>query len=343
MGVYSQYVDAGSDGSINLNSNEVYMNLDDDLKMKLKESLNSVEFNRYPSNDMSEIKKLYADYADVKPENIIVCNGSDESLDIIIGNIINNDKKVLTLSPDFVMYDFFTNMFKGKLVKYDVGSKMSFNMDEFIALGKSEDVELIVFSNPNNPTGMAVNLADILELLNEFRDKTVIIDEAYYEFNGETVLPYINEFKNLIVTRTLSKAWGLAALRMGFLISNEDNINKFMESKVPYTVSSFSKMAAETVLKDKQRPVRNAEVIVGERKSLYENLKKIENTSHGSVVFFESKSNYIYGRTENKERMIQSLAENNIFIRNFDGSAFRITVGSFEQNKKLLAVLNNVF
>ena len=102
-------------------------------------------------------------------------------------------------------------------------------------------------------------------------------------------------------------------------------------------------MAAEIVLQDKQRPIRNAEIIVSERKSLYENLKKIENASHGSVVFYESKSNYIYGRTENKERMLQSLAENNIYIRNFDGSAFRITVGSSEQNEKLLAVLNNVF
>lgn len=343
MGVYSQYVDADSTESIRLNSNEVYMDLDDDLKQKLKESLSNLEFNRYPSNDMSEIKKLYADYADVKPENIIVCNGSDESLDIIIGSIINDDKKVLTLSPDFVMYDFFTNMFKGKLVKYDTGSKVSFNMDEFIALGKSEDVDLIVFSNPNNPTGMAVNLADILELLNEFRDKTVIIDEAYYEFNGETVLPYINEFKNLIVTRTLSKAWGLAALRMGFLISNEENINKFMENKVPYTVSSFSKVAAETVLKDKEIPRRNTEIIVKERNLLYDKLKKIQDVSHGSVTFYESKSNYIYGRTEYKERMLQSLSENHIYLRNYEGNAFRITVGSSEQNKKLLAVLKNVF
>lgn len=343
MSVYNEYINSSAKNIIKLNSNEVFMEIDEKIKMKIKTALNTMEFNRYPYNDMSEIKKLYAKYAKTKPENIIVGNGSDEVLEIIIGEIVTGDKKVLTLGPDFIMYDFFTNRFKGNLIKYDIGRDLKFNVDEFIELGKKEEVDLILFSNPNNPTGIAVSKKEIIKILKEFSYRTVIIDEAYYEFNGESVVSCINEYKNLIVTRTLSKAWGLAALRMGFLIANEDRIKLLRDHKVPYTISSFSKLAAEIVLKYPDKPVENAKIIREQRDYLYEELKNIQKEAALHIEFFESKSNYIYGRTKHKEILLKGLEHSNICIRNFEGNAFRITVGSPRQNKKLIESLKKIF
>lgn len=343
MSIYNEYINSSSKNSIKLNSNEVFMEVDEKIKMKIKTALNTMEFNRYPSDDMSTIKKLYAEYAKIKPENIIVGNGSDEILELIIGNIITDDKKVLTLAPDFVMYDFFTNRFKGDLIKYNIDIDLKFNVDEFIELGKKENVDLILFSNPNNPTGIAISKQEIIKILKAFNDKTVIIDEAYYEFNGESVVSCINEYKNLMVTRTLSKAWGLAALRMGFLIADESRVQSLMKDKVPYTISSFSKLAAEIILKYPDKPIENAKIIIEQRDYLYEELKNIQKEAALHIEFFESKSNYIYGKTKHKGILLKGLEDSGICIRNFEGNGFRITVGSPRQNKKLVETLKKVF
>ncbi|MDO5516437.1 MAG: aminotransferase class I/II-fold pyridoxal phosphate-dependent enzyme [Clostridium sp.] len=343
MTVYNEYIDSSAKYSIKLNSNEIFMELDENIKMKIKTALKKIEFNRYPSNDMSEIKRLYAEYARTKPENIIAGNGSDEVLELIIGSIIDDNKKVLTLGPDFVMYDFFTSKFRGELVKYDIDTGMKFDVDEFIDLGKKENVDLIVFSNPNNPTGIALSKKEIIRILKEFKDKTVIIDEAYYEFNGESVVSCINQYKNLIVTRTLSKAWGLAALRIGFLITDEERVKEILDYKVPYTISSFSSKAAEIALNYPDIPVKNAEIIVEQRELLYKELKSIEKEAALNIEFFESKSNYIYGKTTHKETLLKGLENRGIHIRNFEGNGFRITVGSPMQNKKLTETLKKIF
>ena len=180
------------------------------------------------------------------------------------------------------------------------------------------------------------------KIVEEFKDKTVIIDEAYYEFNGETVLPYIDKYENLIVTRTLSKAWGLAAIRMGFLISNKEKIKNLMDNKVPYTVSSFSKIAAETVLKNPKRVYEIAETTIKQRDLLYKELKSIEERADFYIKFYKSKSNYIYGKTNCKEKLFKVLEEANIFIRNYEGDSFRITVGSQKQNEKLIKMLQKL-
>ena len=237
MGVYNRYIDSAEEFKIKLDANEIFMNVDDNVIMKIKSSLTGIDLYRYPSNEMGDIKKLYGKYAKVNSENIIVGNGSDEVLELIIGKVIGTQGKVLSFGPDFVMYDFFVERFKGELIKYDIGTEMKFDVDRFIELGKSNNVDMIIFSNPNNPTGINISPKDIVKILEEFENSTVVIDEAYYEFNGESMIPYINNYSNLFITRTLSKAWGLAALRVGFLISSKENIEELLNYKVPYTIS----------------------------------------------------------------------------------------------------------
>ena len=343
MGACSQYIDSNEEFKIKLNTNEIFMNMDDNVIMKMKSSLSGIELYRYPENEMKAIRELYGKYAEVDPENVIVGNGSDEVLELIIGKVVKPESKILTLGPDFVMYDFFGKRFRGELIKYNIGSSMSFNVDEFIKLGKENDVEIIIFSNPNNPTGINITAEDIIKILKSFENTTVVVDEAYYEFNGESMIPYINDYSNLFVTRTLSKAWGLAALRVGFIISSKENISDSLNYKVPYTISSYSQKVAEIALKYPKIIKENTEIIIKEREALYEKLKEIEKNAAMKIEFFKSKGNFIFGKTYHKDALIKGLESHNIYIRNFNDDRFRITVGSPRENRKVIEAIKEIF
>jgi histidinol-phosphate aminotransferase len=343
MGIYNEYINSYDEYTINLDSNEIYLEMDEKILMNMKSCLTSIQMHRYPTNDMKSIKELYAAYAGTESKNIIVGNGSDEVIELVISKVIKPGKKALSLGPDFVMYNFYVSRFGGELITYDIGSSMSFNVNEFIELGKKENVDLIVFSNPNNPTGIGIDLENIIEILEAFKDKTVLVDEAYYEFFGKTMIPYINKYKNLVVTRTLSKAWGLASLRVGFLISNEENVNELINYKIPYTISSFSQNLASIVLRYPQNVLKNANLIMEQREELYKNLKEIEKNAAMKIQFYPSKGNYIFGRTSHKEALIKGLESNGIVIRNFTDDTFRITVGSPMQNRKVVDGIKKIF
>lgn len=343
MGIYNEYMHSYDEYSINLDSNESYLEMDEKILMKIKSCLTSIGLHKYPSNEMKSIRELYANYAGTEGKNIIVGNGSDEMIELAVSKVITQGKKALSLGPDFVMYNFYVSRFGGELKTYDIGTSMKFNLEEFIELGKQENVDLIIFSNPNNPTGIGIELDSIITILEDFKDATVLVDEAYYEFYGKSMVPYINKYKNLIVTRTLSKAWGLASLRVGFLISHEDNICELLNYKEPYTVSSFSQSLASIVLKYPENVTNNAKQIIKQREELYESLKEIEKNAAMNIQFYPSQGNYIYGRTEHKEALIKGLENDGIIIRNFNDDTFRITVGSPMQNRRLIDVLKKIF
>ena len=343
MGIYNEYINVYDEYTINLDSNEIYLEMDENILMNMKTCLTSTPLHRYPTNEMKTIKELYANYAGTESKNIIVGNGSDEVIELAVSKIIKQGKKALSLGPDFVMYDFFVSKFGGELKTYDIGKSMNFNVEEFIELGKQENVDLIIFSNPNNPTGIGMDLENIISILEAFKDTTVLVDEAYYEFYGKSMIPYINKYKNLIVTRTLSKAWGLASLRVGFLISHEDNICELLNYKVPYTISSFSQNLVSIVLRYPEKVLNNAKQIIEQREKLYENLIDIQKNAAMNIEFYPSNGNYIYGKTAHKEALIKGLENIGIIIRNFNDDTFRITVGSPMQNRKVVDGIKKIF
>lgn len=328
---------------IRLNGNESYFDLDLDIMLKIKATICKLGINRYPENDSTELKELYSAYAGVKKENLVVGNGSDEMLGLIIGLNISKGKKLLTLAPDFEMYDYYVSMYSGETIKYNTAKDGSFRAQDFIDFGKEENVDIIMFSNPNNPTGYALSCKEIEMILNNFKNIPVVIDEAYFEFYGETMIPYIDKYKNLIVTRTLSKAWGLAAARVGFLITNESEVEKFKEVKVPYNVNSLSQALAGVVLQDIDRAKRNIASIIEEREILFKNLQDIQNEAALAVEFYNSKGNYIFGRSPYKEALVNGLKAKGILIRGFADETFRITIGSPFENKKLMESLKEIF
>ena len=328
---------------IKLNGNEISIALDEQEVLKIIKLINNVELNRYPDTEGVKVREGYAKYANVKAENIIMGNGSDEVLSLVIGATIGKGKKILTIDPDFSMYDFYSSLNDGEIIKYKVNEDGSFNVRDFIIFGINSDVDLIVFSNPNNPTGFTLSNEDIIEILKAFKETKVLVDEAYYEFNKESVVEYINEYENLLVARTLSKAWGLAAIRVGFLIANEQLISELNNYKVPYNVNSVSQVIAEKMLGNIERVVVNSNTVIKERERLFLNLKSIQEETSLEIKFYKSSANYIFGRTNYKERLMKALNNNGIIIRDFKDDSFRITVGSEFENDKIVEIIRSAF
>ena len=330
---------ANMDIGIRVNANENYKNISDDELKDIIEDVVKLKFNRYPDSECNELRELYGKVIGVNKENLIAGNGSDEMISLIISSQITRRKVVLTIDPDFSMYDFYTSLSDGVIKKYKTEDDGSFSVNKFINFGKKLSPKLIIFSNPNNPTGHVISNDEILYILESFKDALVIVDEAYYEFYGQSMIQYIEKYKNLVVTRTLSKAWGLAALRVGFLIANKDLIEELNKSKVPYNLNTFSQIVACNVLKHPEKILKNVEEIVYERERLYKSLKNIEEISNNKVIFYKSKANFIFGRSIMKDDIKKILDDKGILIRYFNDDSFRITVGSALENDLVVNII----
>lgn len=327
--------------AIRVNSNESYKNITKDELNEIIEEVKKINFNRYPDSDSMDIRKAYANVIGVSEENVIAGNGSDEMISLIIDTQITKRKTVLTINPDFSMYDFYTSLNDGVIKKYNTAKDGKFSVIEFITYGKTIEPQVIIFSNPNNPTGNAITTEDIIFILESFKDTLVVVDEAYYEFYGQSMIGFIEKYKNLIVTRTLSKAWGLAALRIGFLIANKELIRKLTLDKVPYNLNTFSQLVGCVVLKHPEKILKNVEEIVYERERLYEGLKGIEKSSNDEIKFYKSKANFIFGRTKSKEKLKKTLDDKGVLIRYFNDDSFRISVGSPLENDFIMNIIEN--
>ena len=216
---------------IRINGNESCKNIEKNELDEIIKEIKKINFNRYPDDESLNLRKAYAEVVGIGEENVIAGNGSDEMISLIINYQITKKKVVLTINPDFSMYDFYTSLNEGVVKKYNTENDGSFSVDRFIEYGRRVNPNLIIFSNPNNPTGHVISNDEIIFILEAFKDILIVVDEAYYEFYGQGMIGYIEKYKNLIVTRTLSKAWGLAALRIGFLIANKHLINKLRINK----------------------------------------------------------------------------------------------------------------
>ncbi|MDQ0359567.1 histidinol-phosphate transaminase [Breznakia pachnodae] len=319
-----------------LNANENPENLNRKIVKEISEAIAEIDFNRYPDDDMSELKKAYGEYISLSPDQIIVGNGSDEMLGLLINLTLGEGKKLYTMEQDFSMYDYYASMQGAEIVRFPITADDMFDVDEFIRFGKKNDIDMIIFSNPNNPTGRQIKNGSIIKILESFQDIKVVVDEAYAEFCNVNMLPYLDLYPNLLITRTLSKAYGLAGVRCGFLLGNKELIKEIAPYKVPYNVNVLTQLTALITLQYKDLMYAGIERIKSLRDTMY--MEYLMNKPQ-RVTLYPSAANYFYGVCEDKKKLLQVMVENNIVIRNFDGNSFRISVGNEEDNKRVIELL----
>ena len=316
--------------NIRLDANECTLNYNDEFKQLVFDAVNSIDFNRYPDPTCINIRKSFADFYGIDYKNVTVGNGSDELLFIIESAFLEKGDSLLVATPDFSMYEFYSSIAEVNCVKYVKNTELNIDVDKLINIVNSNNIGLVLFSNPCNPTGQGVRKKDIVKLLNSV-NALVVLDEAYMDFwsDEESLIKDVNNYSNLIVLRTASKAMGSAALRLGFAVSNITITNALTAVKSPYNVNTLSQTIGASVYKNKKFLKNQINTIVENTNLLYNRLVDISNNTEDFLVY-ATKTNFVFVKTSFGKDLWNFLKDNSVAIR-FMGDYIRITAGTKEE------------
>ena len=297
--------------------------------------------NRYPDPYQRELKSAISKIKNIPEENIFLGNGSDEVIDLCFRIFCNpGTDKALTFSPTYGMYEVSAAVNDIKIIKVPLTDSFQIDMPVVLPLLDDETLKLIFICSPNNPTGNCFNRADIEKIISTFHG-IVVIDEAYIDFTEKpSFTPLTSAYSNLIVMQTLSKAMGLAAVRIGMAITNTGIIKYFNKIKPPYNVSTVNQRAALKMLETKGENKRQINLIIRERNRLSTKLLDLKITKK----IFPTDANFILVEVTDATGIYNSLVEKNIIVRNRTSvvnNCLRITVGKPEENNALVSALNS--
>lgn len=298
------------------------------------------DINVYPDSGQIGLRKQLQEYSGVPMEHIVAAAGSDQLIDLILRLFITPGDEVINCVPTFAMFHFFIELNRGTVVAVPRDKDFNVNVAA-IKKAITKKTKLILLATPNNPTGTITPREDILEILDS--GLPVVVDEAYFEFTGETVAPLIGKYKNLMVLRTFSKWAGLAGLRIGYGMFPTKIADYLLRIKEPYCVNAAALVAVGETLKDIDVLMNRVKTIIAERKRLYSRLQEID-----WLKPYPSQANFILCSVlKGKARELQqNLEDKGIFVRHFNQpllkDSIRISVGRPEENDILLETLNEL-
>ncbi len=322
------------DYPIRLDANESFLNVPDFIKVKIREAAADTVYNRYPDPYAVELCKSFASYYKVNPDLVTAGNGSDELISIILNAFLMKGETMMTVSPDFSMYKFYSSIVEAGCIEYQKKPDLTIDADEMIALAKENKVKLILFSNPCNPTSLGLRREEVRKLIT-LVDALVIVDEAYMDFWNESMLQEFENYQNLIILRTCSKAFGMAGIRLGFAVANATLTNVLKAVKSPYNVNSLTQQIGTIVLNEHALIRSAAEEIISSQKALYQELKRIEGQHSSTMYVYPSVTNFLFIKMEKAKKMFEALLKAGIAVR-YMGDYLRISAGSKEENAALI-------
>jgi histidinol-phosphate aminotransferase len=302
-------------------------------------ALDAASLAVYP--EYGEAKRTIARYFGVQPEQFVFSNGTDEAIQVFINTYVDDHQEVLLLKPAYAMSRFYAELAGARLreVEYPAPG-MEFPLEALLACVTPE-TRAIILANPNNPTGTGVTLAGIERILHRARKAVVLVDEAYYEFNGVTALGEIERQPNLFVSRTFSKVFGMAGMRLGCLFSHEANIRYLRKAQSPYSVNSLAVIAAQAAVADTDYLRNYVAEVLAARELLSVGLEKL------GVRYVPSLANFVLGSFGARaQEVCAALGAQAILVRDRSYEApgcVRITAGTREQTRRLLAELEKIW
>lgn len=338
-----------------LDANESPHNLPLELKAKLASFYEQeIETNRYPDGSHFKLKNLIADYVNesVNIPNLInfnqisVGNGSDELIrSILIATCLNNQGSILVANPTFSMYGILAQTLG--IITHSINrNELDFTWNlaianKVISESNNSPVKVVFVVHPNSPTANCLTADEIQWLKDLPSDILVVIDEAYYEFSQQTLVSELPNHPNWLILRTFSKGFRLAAHRIGYAIAHEDIIKVLEKIRLPYNLPTFSQLAAELVLENRDIILPAVKEVMTEKHRVYEAL-----VNNSLFKVWHSDANFIYLRlahnssSENHDAIMTQLKQDNVIIRH-TGGGLRISIGTMTENNHLLDKLTN--
>jgi histidinol-phosphate aminotransferase len=296
--------------------------------LKRLRSLSAADVSLYPRREAGEL--LVANFLGLAPEQVLLTNGMDEALSLLFTSYLGAGDELLFADPTFVMYRVLGDALGAKVVRPQSGEGLALPIADLLAR-ISPRTRVIAIANPNNPTGLAARRADLLKIAEAAPDTAVLIDEAYFEFCGETLIPDLTRYSNLFVARTFSKAYGLAGLRLGVLTGAAEQIGYLRRFSLPFNVNSVVLACLEEALADQKFVSEH----VAQVKQGRERLSRLFDEL--GLRYWPSQTNFVLVRVGAKVKtFVESMQGRGILVRDSSSNpgcdgCVRITVGTPEQ------------
>ncbi len=323
---------------VKLNQNESPFDLPEDLKNEILEAVRKRPWFRYPQPMQTDLVDALAEYAGWRPDALIVCNGSNTLVQLVLAATTSPGAPVVIPSPSFSLYGLYTGFSGGRVIPVDLKTDYTFDLPGIREAVRRESANMVIFCSPNNPTGCIVSNPDLEDLLRE-TDALVMVDEAYAEFTDDTARDLISRYPNLIVLRTFSKALGAAGIRIGYLMAHPEIAREILKVKIPFDINVFSHTAALHILKHDRLIRERVGLIRDERQRVFAALRKIDG-----VRPYPSHANFTLFEVSNPGQVFDGLIERGILIRNVTSyplleNALRVSIGTTEDNTRFLSAL----
>jgi len=305
----------------------------------LKQHLSEAQLAVYP--EYSDAKRDLAAYFAVDPEDFILTNGTDEAIQVLINTYLDDDDEVITLTPSYAMYRFYAEVAGASLreIPYRPGT-LNFPLEELLK-AITPATRAVLIANPNNPTGTGTTRAGLEQILQKAEGAAVLVDEAYYEFCGVTMLPLLNDYPNLFVSRTFSKVFGMAAMRIGCLFSQSGNVEFLHKAQSPYSVNTVAALAARAAVQDTEYIRKYVTEVLAARELLYVGLEELK------IPYFTSQANFVLFQAGDRAISIRDgLRRRGVLVRDRSyeiAGCVRVTVGTREQVRRFLSELQQIW
>jgi histidinol-phosphate aminotransferase len=326
-------------GKVRLDFNENTVGCSPHVIEFLRGKLCEDRLSIYP--DYAHVKPALAAFFKVSPNELLLTNGTDEAIQVLVNTYVDDADEVIMLRPSYAMYRFYSELAGAKVTEIDyVPPALDFPLEALLR-AITPATRAVLISNPNNPTGSAIGLEAIRQLLDAAPQAAVLIDEAYYEFFGTTAIGLIGKYPNLFLSRTFSKVYGMAAMRIGCLFSQAANVQFLHKAQSPYSVNALAALAAEAAIQDTQFVANYVAESLAARELLAAGLDKL------GIAHAASSANFILGYFGARAVEVRdALREKAILVRDRSyeiPGGVRITAGTREQAQRVLDELEKIW
>ena len=325
---------------VRLDANECPDNLPQTIQNQIAQAMRTIAFNRYPDPLATKLVNSFSEYYGINPSLVTAGNGSDELIFLIESAFLEKGDKMLVVSPDFSMYRFYSSICEVTCDTFYKDDSFAIDIDALLNTINSEQIKLLLFSNPCNPTGAGITAKQARQLVSG-TDALVILDEAYMDFWDQSLLGEVEKYDNLIIFRTASKAVGGAALRLGFAVANPVITRAIRAVKSPYNVNSISQAIGEVLYKNKEYLHKRKIAIVNNRETLYNELSAIAQGQQDFTVY-PTVANFVFIKTGAAQSIWSYLKEKSIVVR-LMGGYLRITAGTAQENARVIDAIKQYF
>ncbi|HLH41850.1 MAG TPA: histidinol-phosphate transaminase [Bryobacteraceae bacterium] len=327
---------AGREGKLRLDFNENTLGCSPKVIAFLKEKLASDRLSIYP--EYVEALDDLAAFFGVSSGELTLTNGTDEAIQLLIHCYVDDGAEVLTLRPSYAMYRFYADV-AGACVREIQFRRdtLEFPLEEVLAAIRPA-TRAILIANPNNPTGTGIDLEGVRKIIEAAPGAAVLIDEAYFEFSGVTALGCIREYNNLFISRTFSKAYGMAAMRCGCLFSSLENVAWLKKAQSPYSVNALAVLAARAAIRDREYVKQYVAEVLESREQVYRAFERL------GIRYYPSRANFVLFDAGGRAIAIRdALRERGVLVRDRSyeiPGCVRVTLGTRLATERFLAELS---